>query len=59
LAVELIAPADPNAPPKLVAAKEADIALTYQPQLHFWPRAACRSCASAPSSRRRSTPWWC
>ncbi len=35
LAVELIAPADPNAPPKLVAAKEADIALTYQPQLHL------------------------
>ena len=35
LEVELIAPADPNDPPKLVAAKQADIALTYQPQLHL------------------------
>ncbi len=34
LAVQLHAPADPNAPPKLVAAGKADIALTYQPQLH-------------------------
>jgi putative hydroxymethylpyrimidine transport system substrate-binding protein len=32
--VELIAPADPNDPPKLVAAGEADIAVSYQPQLH-------------------------
>ncbi|MBN2751599.1 MAG: ABC transporter substrate-binding protein [Rhodospirillaceae bacterium] len=35
LDVEVIAPADPNLPPKLVAAKEVDIALTYQPQLHL------------------------
>ena len=35
LAVEIIAPADPNDPPKLVAAGKADIALTYQPQLHM------------------------
>ena len=35
LAVELIAPADPNDPPKLVAAGKADIAVTYQPQLHI------------------------
>ncbi len=35
LEVELIAPADPNDPPKLVAAKQADIALSYQPQLHL------------------------
>jgi putative hydroxymethylpyrimidine transport system substrate-binding protein len=34
LDVELIAPADPNDPPKLVAAKKADIAVSYQPQLH-------------------------
>jgi len=34
LDVEIIAPADPNDPPKLVAAGKADIALTYQPQLH-------------------------
>lgn len=35
LDVELIAPADPNDPPKLVAAKQADIAVSYQPQLHL------------------------
>mgnify|MGYP000915252161 CR=1 FL=1 len=35
LDVTLVAPADPNAPPKLVAAKEVDIAVTYQPQLHL------------------------
>jgi putative hydroxymethylpyrimidine transport system substrate-binding protein len=34
LEVELIAPADPNDPPKLVAAGKADIAVSYQPQLH-------------------------
>jgi putative hydroxymethylpyrimidine transport system substrate-binding protein len=32
--VELIAPADPSAPPRLVAAGQADLAITYQPQLH-------------------------
>jgi putative hydroxymethylpyrimidine transport system substrate-binding protein len=35
LEVEIIAPADPNDPPKLVAAGEADIAIGYQPQLHM------------------------
>ena len=35
LEVELVAPADPNDPPKLVAAGQADIAVTYQPQLHL------------------------
>lgn len=35
LQVELIAPADPNDPPKLVAAGKADIAVSYQPQLHM------------------------
>jgi len=35
LEVELIEPADPNDPPKLVAAGRADIAITYQPQLHL------------------------
>ena len=34
LDVELIAPADPNDPPKLVAAGKADIAVSYEPQLH-------------------------
>ncbi len=34
LDVELIAPADPNDPPKLVAAGKAEIAVSYQPQLH-------------------------
>jgi putative hydroxymethylpyrimidine transport system substrate-binding protein len=35
LEVEIIAPADPNDPPKLVAAGQADIAVSYQPQLHM------------------------
>jgi putative hydroxymethylpyrimidine transport system substrate-binding protein len=35
LEVELVAPADPNDPPKLVAAGKADIAVSYQPQLHL------------------------
>jgi putative hydroxymethylpyrimidine transport system substrate-binding protein len=35
LEVEMIAPADPNDPPKLVAAGRADIAISYQPQLHI------------------------
>jgi putative hydroxymethylpyrimidine transport system substrate-binding protein len=35
LEVELVAPADPNDPPKLVAAGRADIAVSYQPQLHL------------------------
>lgn len=33
LDVALIAPADPNDPPKLVAAGSADLAVSYQPQL--------------------------
>jgi len=35
LEVELVEPADPNTPPKLVAAGQADLALSYQPQLHI------------------------
>ncbi len=35
LEVDLIAPADPNDPPKLVAAGKADIAVSYQPQLQL------------------------
>lgn len=35
LQVTLIAPADANDPPKLVAAGQADIAVSYQPQLHM------------------------
>lgn len=34
LDVDLVAPADPNDPPKLVAAGKADLAVSYQPQLH-------------------------
>jgi putative hydroxymethylpyrimidine transport system substrate-binding protein len=33
LEVEIVAPADPNDPPKLVAAGQADSAISYQPQL--------------------------
>lgn len=35
LDVEVLAPADPNDPPKLVAAGRADLCVSYQPQLHF------------------------
>lgn len=35
LQVELIAPSNPNDPPKLVAAGKADIAVSYQHQLHL------------------------
>ncbi|MFC3057385.1 ABC transporter substrate-binding protein [Paenirhodobacter populi] len=35
LEVEVIAPADPSEPPKLVAAGRADLAISYQPQLHL------------------------
>jgi len=35
LEVEIIPPADPADPPKLVAAGKADIAVSYQPQLHL------------------------
>lgn len=33
--LEVVAPADPNDPPKLVAAGQADLAISYQPQLHI------------------------
>lgn len=35
LSVDIIAPADPSDPPKLVAAGQADLAISYQPQLHL------------------------
>lgn len=35
LEVEVIAPADPSDPPKMVAAGQADLAVSYQPQLHM------------------------
>lgn len=34
LEIDFKAPADPNDPPKLVAAGKADLAVSYQPQLH-------------------------
>ena len=35
LDVEMIAPADPNDPPKFVAAGKGDVAVSYQPELHL------------------------
>ncbi|ARJ70148.1 ABC transporter substrate-binding protein [Paracoccus contaminans] len=35
LDVEIVAPADPADPPRLVAAGKADLAVSYQPQLHL------------------------
>lgn len=34
LEIELVAPSDPSAPPRLIAAGQGDIAISYQPQLH-------------------------
>lgn len=35
LEVRMIAPSDPNDPPRLVAAGKGDVAVSYQPQLHI------------------------
>lgn len=35
LEVEIVAPADPSDPPKMVGAGRADLAVSYQPQLHL------------------------
>ncbi|MFN3615830.1 MAG: ABC transporter substrate-binding protein, partial [Rubrimonas sp.] len=35
LAVETVVPSDPNEPPRMAAAGRADIAVSYQPQLHL------------------------
>lgn len=35
LEVEIVAPADPADPPKMAAAGRADLAISYQPQLHL------------------------
>jgi putative hydroxymethylpyrimidine transport system substrate-binding protein len=35
LEIEIIPPADPSDPPKLVAGGKADLAVSYQPQLHM------------------------
>ncbi len=36
LDVKIVPPSDPALPPRLVAAGQADLAITYQPQLHFF-----------------------
>jgi len=36
LEVRIVPPSDPALPPRLVAAGQADLAITYQPQLHFF-----------------------
>ncbi|MGY6635208.1 MAG: ABC transporter substrate-binding protein [Alkalilacustris sp.] len=35
LAVEVVTPSDPNAPPRMAAAGRVDLAISYQPQLHL------------------------
>ena len=35
LEIEIVAPADPSDPPKMVAAGQAELAISYQPQLHL------------------------
>ena len=36
LDVEIVPPSDPSMPPRLVAAKQADLAISYQPQLYMY-----------------------
>ncbi|QKJ87729.1 putative hydroxymethylpyrimidine transport system substrate-binding protein [Paramixta manurensis] len=36
LDVKIVPPSDPAIPPRLVAAGQADLAVTYQPQIHFF-----------------------
>ncbi|MBE5251627.1 MAG: ABC transporter substrate-binding protein [Enterobacterales bacterium endosymbiont of Blomia tropicalis] len=36
LDVKIVPPSDPALPPRLVAAKQADLAITYEPQIHFF-----------------------
>ncbi|NUH64686.1 ABC transporter substrate-binding protein [Sulfitobacter sp. S0837] len=38
LEVEIVTPSDPNAPPRMVAAGQVDLALSYQPELHLSQR---------------------
>lgn len=47
LDVKIVPPSDPALPPRLVAARQADLAITYQPQVHFLPMKVCRWSASA------------
>ncbi len=53
LAVEFTPPADPNDPPKIVAAGKADLAVSYQPHLHMQaaaglPRARIATLVATP-----------
>ena len=48
LDVEIIEPADPSLPPKLVAAGKVDLAINYQPQLY---QQFCIQISSPPMSR--------
>ncbi|MDX3928488.1 MAG: ABC transporter substrate-binding protein [Shinella sp.] len=36
LEVQIVPPADPSMPPRLVAAKQGDLAISYQPQLYMY-----------------------
>ncbi|ONG09375.1 thiamine biosynthesis protein [Klebsiella pneumoniae] len=36
LDVRIVPPSDPALPPRMVAARQADLAITYQPQVHFF-----------------------
>jgi putative hydroxymethylpyrimidine transport system substrate-binding protein len=46
LDVKIVPPSDPALPPRLVAARQADLAITYQPQVHFFADEGCRWCGS-------------
>lgn len=36
LDVKIVPPSDPALPPRMAAARQADLAITYQPQVHFF-----------------------
>ena len=59
LEVEVVAPADPSDPPKMVAAGQADLAISYQPQLHLQIENGLPLRRVGTLVARRSTAFWC
>ncbi|MBL8674125.1 MAG: ABC transporter substrate-binding protein, partial [Rhodospirillales bacterium] len=51
LEVDLVVPADPSAPPKLVAAGKGDYAVSYQPQLQLFVAGSDRASDALPLVR--------
>jgi ABC-type nitrate/sulfonate/bicarbonate transport system substrate-binding protein len=70
LAVEWVTPADPNDPPRMVAAGRVDLAVSYQPELHLNRREGLElirvgtlietplTCLVVPTGRWTRSPIW-